>query len=147
MLSLFAKVRAFFSDLGRESPVANIWGAVLNVPQLLGGLVFWDRPGAVIVALVTLLTLIVAAEIHNRDKFSRLTGICHVFWLPLVPFALLWALDPGETAGFRIWAVYIAVTMAFSLLLDIRDVYRWRFTANKHYAFRKEGPEADEASI
>ena len=138
-MNLFKKVRTFFSDLRAESPATNLWGAILNVPQILGGIYFWYRPEAVIVALVTIITLIVASEIHSRDKFSRLIGICHVFWLPLAPVVALWALDPGEAAGFRIWTGYVAVTMAVSLLFDLRDVYLWRFTANRHYSFLGAG--------
>ena len=72
--------------------------------------------------MLTTIAVLVAAQIHKRDPFSRLTSICHITWLPVLPLLVPALLRSEEPAYFRAWLLYTVVTMAISLLLDVRNL-------------------------
>jgi len=103
-------------DLNAGPRAVARWGAALNLPQLIGGPVFfwrWEGP-AVFAACAA--AVLIAGQIHKRRPFSRLTSVSHVFWLPLLP-ALAWSLQRADGV-FSIWLGYVAATIAVSLALD-----------------------------
>lgn len=112
-------------DVRRTSRAVDIWGALLNVPQLVGGLVLITAPEARLVLATVVVTLVVAGQIHRKTPFSRLIGLCHVPWLGLLPW-LLYRLHYREhSLQLQIWGYYVAVTIAISLIFDAFDVYRY----------------------
>ena len=103
----------------------GIWGGLLNIPQVLGGILFIRTVEGQVILAAVILTLIVAGQIHRRARFSRIIGICHLPWLATLPW-LVWRLISVEHASFlKVWLVYVAVTIAISLLFDILDVTRF----------------------
>lgn len=123
-----ALVRDAFSmirDIGRVSRVVNAWGAALNIPQLIGGLLFIATIEGQLVLATLILTLVVAGQIHKRTPFSRLIGLCHLPWLALLPW-LVYRLQTAEhSIALQIWGWYVAVVIAISLVFDAIDVYRY----------------------
>ena len=75
--------------------------------------------------LVTLIiTLVVAGQIHKKTPFSRLTGLCHLPWIALLPW--LNRLQTVEhTLYFQLWGYFVAAIIAISLVFDVMDVYRF----------------------
>jgi len=114
------------SDIRKTSRVVDAWGALLNVPQLIGGLVFITSIEGQLVLATLIFTLIVAGQIHKKTPFSRLIGLCHLPWLPLLPW-LVYRLQTVEHSDpLQVWGYYVTVVIAISLIFDAVDVYRYR---------------------
>jgi hypothetical protein len=65
------------------------WGGLLNIPQVIGGLLFIRSLEGQIILVTAIFTLVVAGQIHKRAKFSRMIGICHMPWLAMLPWLFL----------------------------------------------------------
>lgn len=113
-------------DIRRTLPKSvGRWGGALNIPQAVGGLVFITRPEGAMILVSWALGMMIAGRIHRHRPFSKLIGICHATWLPVLPF-LLWRLASGpELSIFYGWLAYTVVTMLICLALDIRDLDRY----------------------
>jgi hypothetical protein len=112
-------------DIRRTGRAVGIWGAALNVPQLVGGLLFIaTREGQLILATLVF-TLVVAGQIHRRARFSRLIGLCHVPWLALLPWLAYRLQTVDHSVQLRVWGYYVAATIAISLIFDAMDIYRY----------------------
>jgi len=112
-------------DIGNKSRIVYVWGALLNVTQLIGGLVFITTLEGQVVLATLILALVVAGQIHRKMPFSRLIGLCHIPWVALLPW-LIYRLQIVEHAvAFQIWGYYVAATISISLMFDALDVYRY----------------------
>lgn len=121
-------------DIETQSPLMDAWGFFLNVPTLIGGLVFWDRPAGAAVAAAVAVSLIIAPQIHKRRPMSRLIGLCHFAFPPAIA-VLAAAVDAGVgLTAFGIWAIYSLVLMTVCVLLDLFDLYRYFVWGNRTYA-------------
>ena len=94
------------SDLAVARPDVDVWGAVLNVPLLLGGLLFATHIEGQLILATEIVSLVVAGQIHKRRPLSRLIGTCHVLWVPLIPFLLYRA----AAANLDFWLLSWVVT-------------------------------------
>ena len=65
-------------DIRTKGIAIRIWGGLLNLPQLFGGLVFMNTMEGSVVFVTAIFTLLVAGQIHKQAPFSRLTGLCHL---------------------------------------------------------------------
>ena len=108
----------------------------MNIPQLLGGLIFiWTVEGAAIL-VVAVATLVIAGQIHRRMPFSRLTGLCHVPWLALLPWLVYRLLTVDHSLALDLWLIYVAITILISLIFDVLDTVRY-LGGNKKFAWAK----------
>lgn len=139
MIGLVNDTRNMISDLNRESPFMRIWGPVLNVPHVVGGLVFVVQPEATLVLVTAIFSVVVAAQIHKRSPFSRLTSLVHVVWLPLLPMLVDALAREGVKGVYGTWLAYVVVTMGISLVLDVRNIGLYAFTRNNRFETRSEG--------
>jgi len=112
-------------DIGNTSRVVYVWGALLNVIQLIGGFVFITTLEGQVVLATLILTLGVAGQIHRKTPFSRLIGICHVPWVALLPWLIYRLQTVEHPVELQIWGYYVAATIAVSLMFDALDVYRY----------------------
>lgn len=112
-------------DIGRTNRAVNAWGAALNIPQFVGGLVFITTLEGQLVLATVVATLVIAGQIHRRTPFSRLIGLCHMPWLALLPWLVYRLRAMEHSAELRVWGWYVIVTIAASLLFDAMDVYRY----------------------
>ena len=112
-------------DIGRASRVVNAWGAALNIPQVIGGLVFIKTLEGQLVLATVVATLIVAGQIHRNTPFSRLIGLCHIPWLALLPWLVVRLQAQEHSIALQVWGYYVVVTIAISLVFDAIDVYRY----------------------
>lgn len=112
-------------DISRTSRAVGIWGAALNVPQFIGGLVFITALEGQLILATLVFTLIVAGQIHKRMRFSRLIGVCHIPWLALLPWLVYRLLTVDYSIQLRLWGYYVAATIAVSLIFDAIDIYRY----------------------
>jgi len=122
---LFVDAVNMIRDIRSKGTAIGLWGALLNMPQLIGGLIFvLTIEGQVILGTV-ILTLAVAGQIHKRQPFSRLIGICHLPWLLLLPWLAYKIQITDHGVLMKSWLVYVAATIFISLIFDILDVYRY----------------------
>ncbi len=138
MIGFVKDARNMILDLNRVSPFLRIWGPALNVPHVVGGLVFIGRYEAALVLATSVFSVVVAAQIHKRSPFSRLTSLVHIVWLPLFPLLLEVLMTEGAVGAFGIWLAYVVVTMAISLVLDAWNLILYVFTRNNAF----EGADA-----
>lgn len=112
-------------DIRRQGLAIDLWGALLNFPQIIGGLIFITSIEGQIVFVLAILTLMVAGQIHKRERFSRLTGLCHLPWLGMAPW-LIWRLKSQDHSDLQTaWMIYVIVTVVVSLIFDARDVAKY----------------------
>lgn len=112
-------------DIGRQGLGIFIWGGLLNIPQVLGGLVFIATIEGQVILATVIATLVVAGQIHRRQPFSRLIGICHLPWLALLPWLVYRLADAAAIGALEIWVAYVAAVIAISLVFDALDLYRY----------------------
>lgn len=63
--------------------------------------------------------------IFRVKGFVRLLGVGHVYWLPLLPWlATRLEGSPGWDL-FSLWIVFVIVLNGVSLVIDVRDVWRY----------------------
>ena len=117
-LAMIRAIRAQGSGIGT-------WGFVLNIPQIVGGLLFLPRVEALVILVFELIALAVAGQIHKRTPFSRLTGICHLPWLLMLPWLVWRLLTLDHGAVYATWLWFVCATVAISLVFDAMDVVRW----------------------
>ena len=126
-------------DLRKEGdPWLNIWGPALLAPQLIGGLVFINRPEGVVVLAGLLVMLATAGYIHRHAPLSRLIGICQAWWLLTLPWLCLQALDQGVATVFSAWLWYVVATMAASIVMDAYGIHLYLTTDDRTYSRNKD---------
>lgn len=121
------------NDINRRSFWLGIWGRSLNLPQIVGGLWFLPRLEAVLVLIACVGSVAIAAQIHKRSPFSRLTSWVHLPWLLLLPYLTDSLLDEGVRSLFGIWLAYVSATIAISLVLDARNLWLYYLTDNARF--------------
>lgn len=124
MFLMFDAIRMIREIRGKGWGIRT-WGALLNIPQLLGGLAFILFVEGQVIFVTIVFTLIVAGQIHKRSPFSRLTGLCHIPWVAMLPW-LIYRLQVYEHLVYlKVWAYYVAVVVAISLVFDVIDIARY----------------------
>ncbi len=112
-------------DIRTKGRAIRIWGALLNMTQVLGGIVFIRHLEGQVVLATAIFTLVVAGQIHKKAPFSRLTGVCHLPWLIMLPWLTYRLQTVEHSAYFSIWGYIVVVLVAVSLVFDVIDVYRY----------------------
>jgi len=112
-------------DIRSQGWAIFAWGGLLNIPQLIGGLLFITALEGQVILATIVLTLVIAGQIHKRKRFSRLVGICHLPWLALLPWLVYRLQNFEHSVALKSWAYYVAATILISLIFDVLDVYRY----------------------
>ena len=115
-------------DINKRSFWFGLWGAALNIPQVVGGLIFVTRLEAVLILIACVGSVLVAAQMHKRDPFTRLTSWVHLPWIPLLPYLAHALLAEGVETPFGAWLAYVVAVIAISLVLDVRNLWLFYFT-------------------
>ena len=103
----------------------RMWGGLLNLPQLIGGVIFITTVEGLAILATSIVTLVVAGQIHKRNPFSRMIGICHLPWLVLLPWLIYRLQSFDHSVALKSWGYYVAVTILISLVFDVLDIYRY----------------------
>lgn len=133
MITWIKDTIAMMSDIDRKTPWVGHWGKVLNAPQVLGGIAFITRPEAALILVACVGSVLVAAQIHKRTPFSRLTSIVHIVWLPLFAYLLNQLMTGGVNNFYDGWLVFVTVTIGISLVLDVWNLVLFIFTRNNAF--------------
>ena len=103
----------------------RLWVMWLGVFNLVVPLFFLDRIEAQIVVVVFLASGLLMTALTARTGFTRVLGLGHVLWIPLLYF--LWTrldLVPADDV-FGFWIRGLMTVNAVSLVMDVTDVMRY----------------------
>ena len=103
----------------------RLWIMGLVVFNLVVPLFFIDRIEAQIVLGVFLASGLLMTALTARTGFTRVLGLGHVLWIPLLYF--LWtrlSLVPADDV-FGFWIRGLMTVNAVSLVMDVADVIRY----------------------
>jgi hypothetical protein len=118
VLGLMRGIRSL--PLGWQMWVHSLAGVNMVLP-----LFFWGRPEATWTLAAFAAGFFTGALLVRRQGFTRLLGLMHVFWLPLLVW--LWGrllLVPADEP-FGLWMRVLFLMNASSLLIDAVDVVRY----------------------
>ena len=103
----------------------QLWLMLLVAANLLVPLFFIERLEAPVVVGTLLASMMLMTFITARTGFTRLLGLGHFLWFPLLYF--LWIrLDQIPASDFfGIWIRVLMVLNAVSLVVDVIDVVRY----------------------
>lgn len=140
---LFADAIKMILDIRRKGGLIDLWGALLNVPQMLGGLIFIATREGQAILVTVILTLMIAGQIHKRTPFSRLIGICHLPWCVLLPWLVYRLATVEYPLPLTVWLCYAAAVIGISLMFDAVDLYRYA-RGDRFYAWARPTVEAQK---
>jgi len=103
----------------------RLWLLLLMAVNLVVPVIYLQRSEAQVVVLTFIASFVLMVLITEVSGFTRLLGLGHVLWIPLV-FFLISRLDLVPAGGpYRVWIVSVVVLNSISLVLDFVDVLRF----------------------
>ena len=115
----------FNKGLMNSSLPVKLWVGLLVIFNMIIPLFFLERLESQVVLAAIMASMALMTLITATTGFSRLMGLGHIFWIPLLYF--LWThldqIPPDD--GFGIWVRSLMVVNATSLVIDAVDVFRY----------------------
>ena len=103
----------------------QLWLALLVISNGVIPLFFLNRLEAQVVVLTLLASMILMTVLTALSGFTRLLGLGHVFWIPLIYFLWLRLEQNPADDFFGIWMRVLMILNAASLVIDSVDVGRY----------------------
>ena len=103
----------------------RLWLALLVIVNFVIPLFFLNRLEAQVVAGTLIASVILMTGLTALSGFTRLLGLGHILWIPLLYF--LWMRLEQNPAGdfFGLWLRVLMIVNAASLIIDVIDVGRY----------------------
>ena len=115
----------FNKGLMNSSLPVKLWVGLMVIFNMVIPLFFLERLEAQVVLAAIMASMALMTLITATTGFSRLMGLGHIFWIPLLYF--LWTqldqIPPDD--GFGVWLRALMVINATSLVIDAVDVFRY----------------------
>ncbi len=121
-------MRAFikFNKSVMKMPIHwRLWLALLVIVNFVIPLFFLNRVEAQVVAGSLIASMILMTGLTALSGFTRLLGLGHILWIPLLYF--LWmrlGQNPADDL-FGVWLRVLMILNAASLIIDVIDVGRY----------------------
>ena len=106
-------------------PHWQLWLGMLVGANLVAPLFFVEHVEAQVTIAVLLISMTLMSALTARFGFSRILGLGHVVWLPLLAFLVVRVTEVPATTAFGLWLRTVIVLDAISLVLDAADVARF----------------------
>ena len=103
----------------------QVWVAVLLVANLIVPMFFLQRLEAQVVLGALLVSMALMTFLTSRFGFTRILGLGHIPWVPLLAFLVARLADIPDDAAFGIWIRAIIVLNGISLVIDAIDLARY----------------------
>ncbi len=103
----------------------QLWLGLLISANLIAPFFFLEHVEARVTIAALLLSMTLMTALTARFGFSRILGLGHVAWLPLLAFLVARVTEVPATTGFGLWLRTVIVLDAISLVLDAVDVVRF----------------------
>jgi len=115
----------FNKGLMNSSLPVKFWVGLLVIFNMIIPLFFLERLEAQVVLAAIMASMALMTLITATTGFSRLMGLGHIFWIPLLFFlgTQLDQIPPDD--GFGVWVRALMVINATSLVIDAVDVFRY----------------------
>jgi len=115
----------FNKGLMNQSLPVRLWVGLMVIFNMIIPLFFLERLEAQVVLAAIMASMALMTLITATTGFTRLLGLGHIFWVPLL-FFLLTHLDQIPADGlFGLWIRTLMVINSTSLVLDGVDVFRY----------------------
>ena len=101
------------------------WLMLLVGANLMAPMFFLNRLEAQATLAAMLLSMALMTVLTARFGFTRILGLGHILWVPLLIFLLLSLRAIPADDTFGIWIRTLILLNATSLLIDARDVIRY----------------------
>ena len=109
-----------------KSPVhLQLWVMALVGANIVSPFFFLEHVEAQLTLAAGLLGLALMSALTGRYGFSRIVGIGHVAWVPLLAFLLTSVGETSATTPFGIWMRSVIVLDSISLAFDAVDAVRF----------------------
>ncbi len=101
------------------------WLMVLGASNLVAPLFFLARPEALATIAALIASMIVMLWLIRVQGFTRLLGLGHIFWIPLVYYLVSHFEQVPPTDLFGLWLRAVVIMNILSLIVDSVDVARY----------------------
>ncbi|MCH6580486.1 MAG: hypothetical protein IH802_09015 [Nitrospinae bacterium] len=115
----------FNKGLMNSSLPVKLWVGLLVIFNMIIPLFFLDRLEAQVVLAAIIASMAFMTLITATTGFSRLLGLGHIFWIPLVLFLVSRLDSIPATDAYGIWIRSVIALNTISLVLDAVDVVRF----------------------
>jgi hypothetical protein len=103
----------------------QLWVATLVGVNIVAPLFFLGAIEARVTLAAGLLGLTLMMVLTGRYGFSRIVGLGHIAWIPLIAFLVGSLSEASATTAFGFWLRSVLVLDAISLALDGADAIRF----------------------
>ncbi len=101
------------------------WVLLLIGVNLLTPLFFLGHVEAQVVLAASMVGMVLMTALTGRFGFSRIIGLGHIAWVPLLGFLWIRLLDVPATDAFGLWLRAVIAIDAISRVFDGLDVARF----------------------
>ena len=115
----------FHQGLLGMPPHWQAWLLLLVSANLVAPLFFLGHLEAQLTIAALLISMTLMTALTARFGFSRILGLGHIAWLPLLAFLVSRATQIPATDAFGLWLRAVIVLDAISLVIDAVDVVRF----------------------
>ncbi len=103
----------------------QVWLAVLVATNLVVPMFFLQRLEARVVLGTILASMALMTLLTARFGFTRIVGLGHILWIPMLAFLFTRLGDIPASDAFGIWIRTLFVLNGISLAIDAVDVIRY----------------------
>ena len=103
----------------------QVWLAALVAANLVVPMFFLPRLEARVVLGAILASMALMTYLTGRFGFSRMLGLGHILWIPMLAFLLTRLGDIHSGDAFGLWIQALIVLNSMSLIIDAVDVIRY----------------------
>lgn len=103
----------------------KVWLMVLVGANMIAPIIFLNRLEAQITLATMLASMGLMTVLTARFGFSRILGLGHILWIPLLIFLFPRLSSIPADSPFGIWIRALFVVNVMSLLIDAADVIRY----------------------
>ena len=103
----------------------QLWLLPLVTANAVAPLFFLRHVEAQVVLVTILASMALMTFLTGRFGFTRILGLRHILWVPLLPFLFTRLSDIPATDAFGVWIRTLIVLNSLSLVIDTVDVIRY----------------------
>ena len=103
----------------------QLWMGLLVAANLVAPFFLLGHVEARVTLAAGLISMMLMTGLTARFGFSRIVGLGHLAWLPLLVFLVGSVTEVPATTGFGLWLRSVIVLDAISIVLDAVDVVRF----------------------
>jgi len=103
----------------------KLWLLVLMAVNMIVPLIYFDHLEAHVVLVTFLASFVLLVVLTGKFGFTRILGLGHVLWVPLVLFLFSRLGSRPAADPYGLWIRSVIVLNSISLVLDAIDVIRY----------------------